>query len=193
MNNNLNDYIRKLSEYEELLSSTEQVDDNFLKEIEDTLKNIQEDMSKPEINEEPQLNVKVKKIHKDAVIPSYAKDGDAGLDLRITSIINQTSWDITYGFGLSFEIPKGYVGLLFPRSSIKNYSLMLSNSVGVIDSGYRGEIMVTFKKTSDSSIYYIGDKAAQILIMPYPKINIIETDELSETERGDNGYGSTGL
>ncbi len=143
------------------------------------------------------MEVKIKKLNENAVIPSYAKDGDAGMDLTITSIISETTTDVTYGFGIALEIPFGFVGLVFPRSSVRKYDLALTNSVGVIDSGYRGELQATFKKTSwlkqDSSTKYnVGDKGAQIMIIPYPPIEFIEADGLSNTERGEGGFGSTG-
>ena len=90
------------------------------------------------------LQVAIKKLHSNAVIPSYAKPGDAGLDITATSIISNTTFEVTYGTGLAVEIPIDHVGLLFPRSSIRKYDLQLANSVGVIDSGYRGEIQFTF-------------------------------------------------
>lgn len=140
------------------------------------------------------VRVNIKKLHPDAVIPTYAKPGDAGMDLVATEIISNTTFDITYGIGLAMEIPKGFVGLIFPRSSIRKYELALSNSVGVIDSGYRGELQATFKKTDglDSLSYKVGDRIAQIIIIPYPEIVFIESEELSETERGSGGFGSTG-
>jgi dUTP pyrophosphatase len=139
------------------------------------------------------MKVKIKRLHKDAVIPSYAKAGDAGLDLVATSIISFDKEQVTYGTGIAIEIPEGYVGLVFPRSSIRKYEQYLSNSVGVIDSGYRGEIQATFNSRYYADVKYkVGDKIAQILIMPYPSIEFEETDELSSTERGDGGFGSTG-
>ncbi len=143
------------------------------------------------------MKVRIKKLNPNAVIPTYAKTGDAGMDLTITNIISETTTDVTYGFGIALEIPFGFVGLIFPRSSVRKYDLALTNSVGVIDSGYRGELQATFKKTSwlkqDSSTKYnIGDKGAQIMIIPHPTIEFEETDELSNTERGDGGFGSTG-
>jgi dUTP pyrophosphatase len=137
------------------------------------------------------MKVKIKKLHPKAVIPNYAKAGDAGMDLVITSIINENKEDISYGFGLSMEIPEGFVGLVFPRSSIRKYDLFLSNAVGVIDSGYRGELQATFKKTGLHK-YEVGDRGAQIMILPYPEIEFEEVDELSNTERGECGFGSTG-
>jgi len=137
------------------------------------------------------MKVKIKKLHPKAVIPNYSKPGDAGMDLVITSIINENKEDISYGFGISLEIPEGYVGLVFPRSSIRKYDLFLTNSVGVIDSGYRGELQATFKKTGPH-IYEVGDRGAQIIILPYPQIQFEEVGELSNTERGEGGFGSTG-
>src|SRR5690606_4362848 len=81
--------------------------------------------------------------------PQYSKDGDAGLDLVATSKKYNEKGSIVYGTSLAFEIPKGYVGLLFPRSSNSKMDLLLSNSVGVIDSGYRGEVMFKFKHVQD--------------------------------------------
>jgi dUTP pyrophosphatase len=138
--------------------------------------------------------VKIKKLSPDAIIPKYAKDGDAGLDLVATSKLSNTSFQVSYGTGLAMEIPKGFVGLVFPRSSIRNTELTLSNSVGVIDSGYRGELQATFNKTRGfgSIDYSIGDKIAQIIIIPYPPIEFEEVQELNNTERGEGGFGSTG-
>ena len=141
------------------------------------------------------MKVRIKKLNENAVIPTYAKDGDAGMDLVATRIISNTTFDVTYGFGIAMEIPMGYVGLVFPRSSVRNMDLNLSNCVGVIDSGYRGEIQGTFKKTQglDSLKYNVGDRGAQIMIIPYPKIKFVEVDELSSTDRGEGGFGSTGV
>ena len=142
------------------------------------------------------MKVRIKKLNENAVIPTYAKDGDAGMDLVATSIISTTSTQITYGIGLALEIPEGFVGLIFPRSSVRKTRLMLSNCVGVIDSGYRGELQATFNKVNYDSVsendYKVGDRIAQIMIIPHPSIEFEEADELSDTERGDGGFGSTG-
>ena len=137
------------------------------------------------------MQVKIKKLNPNAVIPSYAKVGDAGMDLVITDIKGENTFDITYGFGVSMEIPEGFMGLVFPRSSIRKTDLVLSNAVGVIDSGYRGEIQATFKKTGLQK-YEIGDRGAQIIIMPHPIVDFVEVEELTNTERGEGGFGSTG-
>ncbi len=140
------------------------------------------------------MKVKIKKVHPDAVIPQYAKESDAGMDLVATSIISNTTFQITYGLGIALEIPEGFVGLVFPRSSIRNTELTLSNSVGVIDSGYRGELQATFNKSNglDSISYKVGERVCQIMIIPHPIIELFEVDELSESARGVGGFGSTG-
>jgi dUTP pyrophosphatase len=140
------------------------------------------------------MQVNIKKISENAVIPSYAKDGDAGLDLVATSIVNEEAFQITYGLGIAMEIPNGFVGLVFPRSSIRKYDLSLTNCVGVIDSGYRGELQATFRKERGvaSKKYEVGDKVCQIMIIPHPTIEFNEVTELSNTERGEGGFGSTG-
>ena len=143
------------------------------------------------------MKVKIKKLHPNAVKPKYAKESDAGMDLVATEIISETPSQITYGIGLAIEIPDGMVGLIFPRSSIRKTRLQLSNSVGVIDSGYRGELQATFNKITTTienqkNDYKVGDRIAQIIIVPHPIIQIVEVDELSESSRGIGGFGSTG-
>jgi len=143
------------------------------------------------------MKVKIKKLLTNAVIPKYSKQGDAGLDLVATSKHIDVYGNVSYGTGLSFEIPSGYVGLLFPRSSNSKTDLLLTNSVGVIDSGYRGEVSFKFrgyysKLDRQNSNYNVGDRIGQLIIMPYPQIEFEEVEELSETERGSGSYGSTG-
>lgn len=202
--NEIEEYLKKLKEFEEDLT-TGDVDDDFENQLNKLLGSLSTDISNDisstsNVNSQtfnvkvPSLLVNVKKLHENAVIPSYSKDGDAGMDLTITREIENTSFSVSYGFGIAMEIPRGYVGLVFPRSSVRNQDLILSNCVGVIDSGYRGEIQATFKKTNglDSMKYKVGDRGAQIIILPYPQIKMIESDELSNTERGEGGFGSTG-
>jgi dUTP pyrophosphatase len=147
------------------------------------------------------MKVKIKKLDPEAVLPFYSKPGDAGMDLTATSKeYNSYTHSIKYGTGIAIEIPEGYVGLLFPRSSICRKELILSNSVGVIDSGYRGEISFDFKMIvhpdrdlDEVSDYRIGDRIGQIIILPYPQIEFEEVEELSTTERNTGGFGSTGV
>lgn len=142
------------------------------------------------------MEVKIKKLNKDAVIPSYAHDTDAGMDLTAITYKYDPIMDChIYGTGITMEIPEGYVGLCFPRSSNRKTNAYLTNHVGIIDSGYRGEIMFSFKNRSAGNNvkpYNVGDRLGQIIIMPYPKIKLVQVDELSETERGTGGHGSTG-
>ena len=147
--------------------------------------------------------VKIKKLSELAVIPAYGKPGDAGMDLTCTSVELDANGNYVYRTGLAIEIPKGFVGLLFPRSSNANKSLMLTNSVGVIDSGYRGEIMFKYKPNYQffltevdkrhDKIYNVGDRVGQLIIMPYPEVVWNVVDDLLESERGDGGFGSTGF
>jgi dUTP pyrophosphatase len=156
------------------------------------------------------LAVKIKKLHPEAVIPKYSKPGDAGLDLTaIDDGIDvypkeepaNTYYYRQYSTGIAVEIPPGYVGLLFPRSSQRTTGLILANCVGVIDSGYRGEVNFRFKVDGAPFVlsgakavkaYKKGDRLGQLIIMPYPQIEFEEVAELSPSERGTGGWGSTG-
>ena len=139
--------------------------------------------------------MKFKKLHSNAILPKHAKPGDAGADLVAVS----KEWDeekekLVFGTGLAVEIPEGFVGLLFPRSSICKTLLSLSNAVGVIDSGYRGEIKFFFNPGHrPKKNYEVGDRIGQLVIVPYVSQDNNEfVDELSETERGSKGFGSSG-
>jgi dUTP pyrophosphatase len=193
----LEDYIKKLKDFESDLLGGDNIDENFLNQLNGVLGKLGSDINnatKKTPIVDNSLQIKVKKLHEDAVIPSYSKLGDAGMDLTITREIENTSFSVSYGFGIAMEIPLGFVGLVFPRSSVRNQELLLSNCVGVIDSGYRGELQATFKKTNglDSLKYKVGERGAQIIILPYPRIKMVESNELSDTERGTGGFGSTG-
>ena len=138
------------------------------------------------------IKLKIKKLNDRAKIPSYAKQGDAGIDLVATTTLS-TGYFIEYGTDLAIEIPEGYVGYIFPRSSISKTDHYLRNSVGVIDSGYRGEIKIRMSiPVLGSKQYKNGDKIAQLIIMKLPWVQIEEAKELSETDRGEGGFGSTG-
>lgn len=181
------------------------------------------------------MKIKIKKLNDKAVIPTYAHATDAGLDLTATSIKHDFGKDVfIYGTGLAVEIPEGYVGLVFPRSSNRNTEAYMTNHIGVIDSNYRGEVMICYKNRTTTNIadeisdiaidlyglidknnkfsncdgltenileinrnavkqpYNVGDRIAQLIIIPYPHIEFEEVDELSDTDRGANGHGSTG-
>ena len=138
------------------------------------------------------MNIKFKKLKEDAVIPYYSTLGDAGMDLTAISLkMDSNYWE--YGTGLAMEIPLGYSGLVFPRSSISNTDHYLKNSVGVIDAGYRGEIKIRMSvPILGGNTYGIGERVAQLIIIKLPWVNIEEVQELSDTSRGAGGFGSTG-
>ena len=142
------------------------------------------------------MEVKIKKLSEQAVMPMRAHDTDAGYDLtatRITTELNECGQlVIVYHTDIAIEIPTGYAGFLFPRSSVSRKSLRLSNCVGVIDSGYRGEVMAKFNSTTDvvPAVYKEGEKIAQLVILKVEDIEFAEA-ELDETERGEGGFGST--
>lgn len=188
----IENYINKLQNIEKELMSDDS-DFSVIGDLNKLLSALDNDIQRNTEVKFNSLDVKIRRLNSNAVIPSYSKDGDAGMDLVATEIISETTDQITYGTGISMEIPKGYVGLVFPRSSIRKYELELTNSVGVIDSGYRGEIQATFNKVHNKlNSYNVGDRIAQIMIIPYPRISFIEVEELSTSERGSGGFGSTG-
>lgn len=144
------------------------------------------------------MQLKIKKLSDKAVMPVRAHLTDAGFDLTATSIttnINECGQlMLVYHTDIAIEIPEGHVGLLFPRSSVYKKSLAQTNSVGVIDSGYRGEIMVIFKTTTDviPAVYKEGERFAQLVIVPIPTLDLVEVETLSEGDRDTDGFGSTG-
>ena len=163
------------------------------------------------------LNVKIKRLSDTAIMPTYGSTKAAGMDLYadLESTNAFLSYDQEYingekqrpktcsilphckamvSTGVAMAIPDGYVGLIFARSGIAcKKDLRPSNCVGVIDSDYRGNIMVCLHNDSDTvQTFDNHDRIAQMIIMPYPSINLIEVDELESTERGSGGFGSTG-
>lgn len=163
------------------------------------------------------ITVKIKKLSEDAQIPTYVTVGSAGLDIVATrrEFDPETECQI-YHTDLAIEIPKGYVGLLFPKSNISNRTITLANCVGVIDSDYRGEIMAKFKANFNHNLenikrgdwllrflfrhvysykrsYEEKESIVQLIIIPYPKINLLEVEELTPTLRADKGFGEMDL
>lgn len=151
------------------------------------------------------MKIKFKKLTADAVVPRRAHKSDAGFDLTATSQWCDDLGNICYGTGIAVEIPDGCVGLIYPRSSIFKQDVILTNSVGVIDAGYRGEITFKFKplvgvadesdtdtEYTELNTYSVGDRIGQLIIMPIPDVEFIEADTLSDSDRGQGGYGSTG-
>ena len=145
------------------------------------------------------MKVKVKKLDENAVIPTKANPEDAGLDLTAISVDFQNQY-IEYDTGLALEIPPGFMGLIFARSSISKVPMDLCNAVGVIDSSYRGPVKLRFRRTKHSifrnnqgdEYYKVGDRIGQLIILPYPEIVLDEVEELCDTDRGSGGFGSSG-
>lgn len=158
------------------------------------------------VSKEEMLKVHFKKLRPDAVMPQCAKEGDAGYD--IVAVDNGTITSdgyVEYKTGLAISPPLGFHVCVFPRSSISKYDLVLANSVGLIDNGYRGEILLRFKPTlrfallSTETIvsvspkrYVQGDKIGQLVFVPTVNVNFHEVDILDETKRGTGGFGSSG-
>lgn len=149
--------------------------------------------------------IKVKKLREDAVVPRMATIGSAGSDVRacmydevtgqkITKIVVPANGSVKIGTGLAFQLPQNHVMLIMPRSStgIKK-GLMLQNTVGVLDSDYRGECFLFFKNMKDEPVEIEdGERIAQVIVIPYPNLEYEEVEELDTTERADGGFGSTG-
>ena len=183
------------------------------------------------------IEIKIKKLSENAVIPKYAIEGDVGMDLTAIDVEYDEEKDMyIYHTGISIESPKHYGVLIFPRSSNRDTDAYICNHVPVIDTAvYRGEIMICFKNRdslnqialkeemdelltslqvyrdpSDAveeaykaydkakedpmkyAPYKVGDRICQMVVIPYPNVLFKETDELSKTERGEKGFGSTG-
>lgn len=141
------------------------------------------------------MKVRFKLLSDQAKVPSYSKDGDNGLDLTAVSMSKKERF-IEYDTGVSVAIPEGYVGLVVPRSSTSKKDQYLANSIGVIDQNYRGSIRLRYKTIpgafDETELYKQGDRIGQLLIVPNPKVEMVEVDELDETKRGDKGFGSSG-
>jgi len=139
------------------------------------------------------MKIRFKKLHPDAVMPKRTTDGAAGFDLTAVTCWYGDNGKVFYDTGIAVEIHDGYVGLVFERSSVHKTGLSLCNAVGVIDADYRGSIQFVFRINYGScSPYQVGDRIGQIVFVPIPDVELVESDELSETARGTGGYGSTG-
>lgn len=167
------------------------------------------------------LRVLVKLGEKFSFLPKRGKSGDAGYDLTASSVVKETIDEIWYSCNISTAIPKDHVGLVFPRSSLSKYDLILCNHVPVFDSGYRGDYQLRFRKIHRAlhiasisvcminsiinkkqckikdiplkhKVYEVGDRIAQLIILPYPEVEYVPVEELPDSERGKGGFGSTG-
>lgn len=139
--------------------------------------------------------VPFKKLHEDAILPEYKTEGSAGKDCYAVGEPEIKPTCVIYKLGWACAIPQGHVGFLFPRSSNSKKDLLLSNSVGVIDADYRGEVQARFRDVSDAEeaarMYALDEAVCQLIVMPYPNVVSKWVDELDDTERGEGGFGST--
>ena len=128
-------------------------------------------------------------------VPEYAHEGDAGFDLRSTvDTLIPSGQSKLIGTGLHCEIPDGCVGLVFPRSGLGSKGVTIRNAVGVIDSGYRGEVMCALWNTTHDAFHvHKGDRICQLVVVPYMPCELEVTESLSDSERGCDGHGSTGV
>lgn len=153
----------------------------------------------------PSLTLRVKRLHPDAQLPVYATDGAACFDLHaleggwVGSVSGPDEFEFvspgatTFRTGLAVEVPPGHVLMIFSRSGHGfKHDVRLSNSVGIIDADYRGELMVRLRSDAAPMKVYAGDRIAQAMLLPIPAVHILEVDDLSETVRGAGGFGSTG-
>lgn len=154
------------------------------------------------------INVKIKTLNENAVIPFYKhKKEDMGMDITVTSVEYDYDKDrFIYHTGLAFQLPTNFGMLIFPRSSNTKTDAYLANSVGILDSGYIGELLIIYKLRTSRDVlfpskskelvieemtklapYKVGDRAAQIVILPYPQVEFTKVDEFEQTSRGDDG------
>lgn len=144
------------------------------------------------------MELKIKRLNDKAIMPIRAHEGDAGLDLTCTEITTEVNecgqLTLVYHTGLAMELPADCVGLLVPRSSISRKSLTLCNCCGILDANYTGEVLFKMRSTTDvvPAVYQVGERIGQLVIVPYVKPEIAEVNELTKTDRGDGGFGSTG-
>lgn len=143
------------------------------------------------------LDVKITRVSEDAVVPSYAYQADAGLDLSANcDMVLAPHERALVPTGLAIAIPEGYAGFVMPRSGLAlREGLSMANTPGLIDAHYRGELKVIAVNLDNEKPIQItkGERIAQLVIMPVPPINLIEVDELDETDRGAGGFGSSGV
>lgn len=137
--------------------------------------------------------IKIKKLDENAHLPYRASPSAAGYDLTSVSYSFGEGNVVTYHTGIALEIPEGYAGFLFPRSSIYKTGMSLANSIGVIDSDYRGELMLKYYVNDWETIYKKGERCGQLVILPIPQYEFSLVEELSDTGRGEGGFGSTGV
>jgi dUTP pyrophosphatase len=144
----------------------------------------------------PAMELRVAKLKDGARVPSRAHEGDAGLDLYACEAAHLgpgERWSV--GTGVAVEIPEGHAGLVLPRSGLaRDHGISLVNSPGLIDAGYRGEVRVLLLNTDPAEVFRIevGERIAQLVIAPIALADPVEVESLSESARGDGGFGSSG-
>jgi len=138
------------------------------------------------------MELKIKRIHKDAKLPHYGHKGDAGLDIFSTIDCVLRKREVkAIPTGIKVAIPEGYVGLIWDKSGVSLEGV--HRLAGVVDSGYRGEVKIVMANLSDEPFSIEkGMKIAQLLIQPVVKVEVVEVEDLEATPRGENGFGSTG-
>ena len=141
--------------------------------------------------------LRVRRLRKGAVLPSRARNGDAGLDLAACEHASLPPGErADVGTGLAVEIPEGHAGLVVPRSGLAlRHGLAIVNAPGVIDAGYRGELRVILLNTDPEHAFAVepGMRIAQLLVVPAVPVEVVEAAELTATERGESGFGSSGV
>lgn len=142
------------------------------------------------------MKLKIKRLTEAALLPTYGTEGAAGMDLYTAEkTIIYPGETVTVRTGIAVEIPPGFVGLVFPRSGLSlRTDLRMPNSAGVIDSDYRGEVHGIFQNTGDGIITIDkGMRFAQMIVSPFVACDLVESEDLGETARGEGGFGSTGM
>jgi dUTP diphosphatase len=142
------------------------------------------------------IELPIQRLRDEAVVPERAYEGDAGLDLAACERVELGPGErAVVGTGLAVAIPEGYAGFVQPRSGLADrHGISIVNSPGLIDSGYRGEIKVILLNTDRTTPFVVeyGMRIAQLVVLPIPELELVETDELPATERGVRGHGSSG-
>jgi len=142
------------------------------------------------------VQIRMSKLKDEAVLPTQAHEGDAGLDLYACEAAHlgpEERWSV--GTGVAVEVPDGHAGLVLPRSGLaREHGIALVNAPGLIDSGYRGEVRVLLLNTDPAEIFRVepGERIAQLVIVPIAQAEPVEVEALSESARGDGGFGSSG-
>lgn len=142
------------------------------------------------------MKLKFKKLREDAVAPSYASEGDAGMDLRaLDGVTLKPGEHAVIKTGIAFELPENTVGFVCSRSGLAaKHGVFVLNAPGVIDSGYRGDVGVILKNSGDTDfVVEAGDRIAQFVIQEFISVKLVEAEEISESARGEGGFGSTGV